>query len=353
MFTNPRNEDSLNAEDTGAPRSEPPTPDAETSATITAADVVSRDACEQLFVASLPLIQRVIGTVARRYRLSADEAEEFTAAAQLRIIKDDYAVFRKFRGRCTLRTFLTIVIQRMFLDYRNAQWGKWRPSVASRRYGEVAVLLERLTLRDGFTFEEACSAIEASRGEPIDRAALAAIHVLHPRRGRPRFIADDSLEEASAHEKPPDDRLIEAEGNKVVASAAGTLADALAAIATEDRLILKLRFRDELNVSEIARVLQLDQHGLYARLSRLLGTLRRFLESHGVSGAELLLALDCGATSTVDVFGASQPPMRVERTAEPVMVVKVGTRPRAMRRRAVLPIPPGPQALLLGPSINA
>ena len=40
-------------------------------------------------------------------------------------------------------------------DWRNARWGKWRPSAEARRQGALATHLERLMRRDGLTFEEA------------------------------------------------------------------------------------------------------------------------------------------------------------------------------------------------------
>ena len=285
--------------------STPLTPDATQHHTPTATDGRSRQACEQMFVACLPLIRRVTAAVARRYRLSPDEAEEFGAATYLRIIRDDYAVFRKFRGGCTLRTFLTVVIQRMCLDYRNAQWGKWRASRACKRHGETAVLLERLTMRDGLTFDEACAEIEASHGSSIDRSALGDIYAQCRKRGRPRFTADDSLDEVAAPEKRSDEILIDAEARRIVAGATDILAGTLATIAAEDRLILKLRFVDALSVADIGRMLGLDQHALYGRLARLHGSLRRLLESRGVCGADVLAALGRGPLSDVEIFADS------------------------------------------------
>src|SRR5438067_8723221 len=104
----------------------------------------SRERCEQIFVAELPTIRALVSTLTRRHRLSPADAEDFLSEVQVRIISNDYAVLRKFDSRCKLRTFLDTVIRRMFLDYRNAQWGRWRLSARSRRHGELAVQLERL-----------------------------------------------------------------------------------------------------------------------------------------------------------------------------------------------------------------
>ena len=41
------------------------------------------------------------------------EAEEFGSEVKLRLVENDYEAFRRFQQRSTLRTYLTIVIQRI------------------------------------------------------------------------------------------------------------------------------------------------------------------------------------------------------------------------------------------------
>ena len=62
-----------------------------------------------------------------------------------------YDIIDRFEGRSSLRTYLTVVISRMLLDWRNSKYGKWRPSKAALSLGEHAVDLERLMSRDGYT----------------------------------------------------------------------------------------------------------------------------------------------------------------------------------------------------------
>src|ERR1044071_2387248 len=123
---------------------------------------------KQGFLASLATIASLIQIVARRHRLSAADAEEFASTVHLRLIEHDYAVIRKFRGGSSLRTYLTVVIARLCLDFRASSWGRWRPSQGARRLGPVAVALERLMVRDGLTFDEACTSL-STRGE-VDHA---------------------------------------------------------------------------------------------------------------------------------------------------------------------------------------
>src|SRR5260221_10151464 len=111
---------------------------------------------EALFLSQLDLIERVIRFVSSRQHLSASDADDFASHVKLKLIEADYAVFRKFQGRSSLRTYLTIVIERLFLDYRISAWGKWRASAQAKRGGQGAGLLEQLLVRDGYGFEQAC-----------------------------------------------------------------------------------------------------------------------------------------------------------------------------------------------------
>lgn len=83
----------------------------------------------EIYLANRELIDDAIAAVCRRRRLVPEEADEFGSDARLHLIKDDYAVLRAFQGRSSFRTFIIAVLSHLFLDWRNARWGKWRPSV--------------------------------------------------------------------------------------------------------------------------------------------------------------------------------------------------------------------------------
>jgi RNA polymerase sigma factor (sigma-70 family) len=263
---------------------------------------LSREHWEQLFLAQLPTIQRVVSSVARQQRLSPADAEDFAADVHLRLISDDYAVLRKFRSGCNLRTFLTVVIRRLCLDYRNAQWGKWRPSARSVREGEVAVRLEQLTVRDGFTFDEACDILETNDRRHVDRTALSRTYGRFRQRARPRFVSDDTAGDQTPAPASADEAVIAADAQGVVDRTASVLRGALRATSRRDRLILKLHFFDGLSIADTGRRLGLDQKRLYRRLEWLLNRLHATLERKGVCAAEALAAASRPETSFGTVF---------------------------------------------------
>lgn len=244
------------------------------------------EACpfEEMFVANLETIELVIRFVCQRHRLSFQEADEFGSEVKLRLIEHDYAIFRAFQQRSSLRTYLTVVIQRLYLDHRNRVLGKWRPSAEARRLGPVAIRLETLMARDGLGFDQACEHLRTNEGCAANESELADIAGRLPVRLDRVIVGEGEIdaEAAGAH------AFVDAVDMKERGSAARRIARALkTAVQTlgdQDRLILRLRFQDGLSVADIARALDLRQKPLYARCETLMRRLRTALEAAGIDG---------------------------------------------------------------------
>jgi RNA polymerase sigma factor for flagellar operon FliA len=253
---------------------------------------------ETLFVSQLPVIETVIAHVSRRHHLAALEAQEFGSEVTLRLMQHDYEVLRRFQGRSTLRTYLTVVINRVFLDYRIRLWGKWRPSAEAKRLGAVAISLERLIGRDGWSFDQAVEVLCTSQAVDESRDELYEIYVkLSPSASNRRFLGEDAAQDVPSAAAAPDESLIRAEqefaGNRVRLA----LDQARQALTPEERLILKMRFDDAFPVSQIAAALHLDQKRLYRTIDRILGRLRGFLTADGISVEDVTaLFADLGET---------------------------------------------------------
>ena len=232
---------------------------------------------EQLFVRNLPTIEGLVQMVARQQRMSWAEAEEFASIVRLRLIENDYAILRKFRGGSSLRTYLTVVIARQALDYRDACWGRWRPSRAARRLGRPAVMLEKLIVRDGVALEDAWRALPDAPALP-DRDQLRAFAAgLQPRLRR-HYVSLDDLDECHAGARDPEVDSVMRD-HRVAAALAG----ALRTLSPADSRLLRLRFAEGLSISSIARSEGLDQASLYRRVAALLRRLRRDLEARGIA----------------------------------------------------------------------
>ena len=74
---------------------------------------------------------------------------------QLKFLERGYDVLRRFEGRSSLKTYLTVVVRRLLLDWQDHTYGKWRPTATALRLGPHAVHLERLMNRDTYSAVEA------------------------------------------------------------------------------------------------------------------------------------------------------------------------------------------------------
>lgn len=231
---------------------------------------------ERLFLDHLPVIDRVVAVIARRHAMSALDADEFASWAKERIIGSDYTVFRKFGGRSSMATYLTVVFGNLFHDYRNNLWGRWRPSAAATRMGAIGTRLEELLHREGFTLREACEVLRSSGATQSD-VEIARMAARLPARSAstevPLELVDGTVHEAyrPAPEAGADDAGFQ------------TLRNAIRALTPEEQVILKMRFWDDVSVADIARILRIEQKPLYRRIESIESRLRDLLTGRGLN----------------------------------------------------------------------
>lgn len=248
-----------------------------------------------IYLENLTSIERIAAFVARKARLTPDDTAEFVQVVRVRLFENDYAIIRKFENRSSFTTYLTTVIVRLFHQWRVEQWGKWRPSAEARRLGDTAITLERLLTRDGFTLSEAIKVLTTRSGAEVSVAELEAIYVRLPNRNpRPGLVSGEVSPDAAAVESDAGDRVESRDRERTARRTAAILDKVLDTFDKEDRVILRLRFLRGRKVPEIARVLHLDQKKLYKRLDKLFATLRRALESAGVSRSDVEALLGHG-----------------------------------------------------------
>lgn len=247
---------------------------------------------EELYLAHLRVIEDVIRFVSRRHALREGDADDFASVVRLHLVEDDYRVLRSFQNRSSLKTFLTTVIQRQFLDWQNARWGKWRPTIDARRQGPVAVLLERLIVRDGLTVDEAIETVRTNHQVAATRNELLELAARVASRQKRQFVSEEVLENLVDRRADSEATVRAIETEALAARAQQALERVTAQLAHQDRVILRMRFEDGFSVADIARALHLDQKSLYRRLDGLMGRLRRDLEALGIDGNLVEMTLD-------------------------------------------------------------
>lgn len=201
---------------------------------------------------------------------------------RLKLVDDGYAVLRKFEGRSSLATYLTTVVERAFLDWRNHLWGKWRPSAAARRMGPVALRVEVLMMREGRSATEVAQILGGAEVDGPSPAQVEAIAARLPGRARRRFDGAQGLESLPATGARPDQELEAAELERLRARVEAALALVLGQLPPADRLLVRLRVEDGHSVADAARILGTDARPLYRRLEKIYRRLRGELEGLGL-----------------------------------------------------------------------
>lgn len=251
--------------------------------------MLDREAAEALFLKHLDWIDKVASIACSNHGVWGADAEDFTAWVRMKLVEDDYAVVRRFRGESELKTYLASVVVRHFFDFERAEWGRWRPSTVAQRLGAAAVDVERLVRRDGYTLQQAGEKLRTAGRTTLTDAELARLldqlperRPLRPVVGEPATGLDTTPGTSRA-----DDRVLEAEADSRRAEVFGVLGTAMEQLEPEEQLIVQLHFAQGHTLADVARALRLEQKPLYRRVERLRARLRALLESAGLGGDDV------------------------------------------------------------------
>lgn len=240
---------------------------------------------QRLFLEHLDLIDQIVRTTGRRRHLSAEQ-EEFAGFVRLRLIEDGYAVLRKFQHRSSMRTYLAAVIERLSLDFCVERWGRWRPSATAERLGPVAVLLERLVTRDGHSLNEAIEIVQTSHASELSRARLHDLWTQLPARLKTTEVGEQAAA-AVPSALTSESHVEDAERRARVKRLERALGAAFDTVSAPDRVLVALRYDQELSMVEIAKLTGSSVPTLHRRLDRTIKELRHALTASGFDPREI------------------------------------------------------------------
>jgi RNA polymerase sigma factor for flagellar operon FliA len=247
--------------------------------------------CEELFLSHHAEIRRAVSWVCARHGLRGADAEDFASEVNLRLLDHDCEILTKFEGRSSMGTYLATVVTRLYQDFQNKRFGKWRTSAEARRLGPLAVQLERLVYRDGYTFDEVTELLKTGDGERPSRESLHDLLLRLPRRPvRPK--GNPVPYEPSI---PPDGplELERAERRKQGKRVGAVVRAELERLPARDQVFLRLLMKG-LTVAQAARHMGEDQKALYRKREAFLKSVRAALEKEGIGQADLDALLSSG-----------------------------------------------------------
>lgn len=211
----------------------------ELSALLQASGREKREAAWAAFVGSY---SQLLLHTARASGGDYDDAMDAYAWMLEQLRADDLHRLRAYTSerQCKFTTWLVVVARRLCLDHHRHRYGR------------------------------------ADGPDPVQKQALAV------RRRLVDLVTEDVDPEALTHSD-----VGNPEAEFVANELDGTLAAAVGSLAPRDRLLIKLRFDDDLSAREIAQVMGFPStFHVYRQLKRLLATLRTSLQQQGVDTAD-------------------------------------------------------------------
>ena len=225
-------------------------------------------------------VEAVLSFVRARHRLSDDELDELRSEVHLKLLENDSEVLRRWDGSGPLRNYLGVVISRVHLDYRRKIWGKWRASAEALRLGPVALRMEELVYREGFSYGEAVGLLRDRYGFAEEDAELERIWARLPTRYSRREEDLGDHEDRLAAQDDPQTEALRREKAERLARLKVLIDEYCAGLPGEDAMILRLHL-DDVTTADIARDLGLEQRPLYRRIPAIKKGLQRLLRAEG------------------------------------------------------------------------
>ena len=245
---------------------------------------------QRLLLDHLDLVDQIVRTIGRRRHLSATERDDFASFVNLRLVDDNYAILRKFQKRSSLWTYLATVIERLSLDFCAEKWGRWRPSAMAERLGHVAILLERLVTRDSHTIDEAIELVRTNHNVALSDAELRKIWDQLPVRVRTTEVSEEAAASVSSNDSS-ESRIEDADRRERIERLQRALASAFDQLAAQDRVIIALRFDQDLSMVEIAKLTGSSVPTLHRRLDKSVKQLRLALTHAGLDPRDVVSLL--------------------------------------------------------------
>jgi RNA polymerase sigma factor (sigma-70 family) len=241
------------------------------------------------FEAALPIIEDVIRFHCSRGRLASQEREDFHSWVICKLIEKDYSRVRKFEGRSSFRTFLSVTVGHLLLDYWGSKGGRRRSSSMARLFAPDGVWLERY-LQDGYAVFEAIQLVKANHHSPLSEDELHDIaDQLRVQTQRPKPVPEPLLHPVPCEETCPDRLLEERADDERRRRLEKTLERALDQLPADERVVVRMRFEEGSRINEIAEAFHVPDKVFYRRFQRTLRRLRKALEGVGLDAGCLTL----------------------------------------------------------------
>lgn len=255
----------------------------------------------------------MINRMARRRFQQASLAEEAALFVMDGLAQDDWRRLQAFTGRSTLATYVGALTIRLLEDFARSRFGRVKPPLWIRHLGGIWMSLFRLLCLERFSPDQAVALVSNQQPGQVKTTEEAAYRILGEipscgqHQGEEVAYCEETTPPGPEGECSAQELQLEQTERRQLFSVLGRLffgdteegidprllervAGVGIRLEPQERLLLKLCYRDGIAVAEAGRMLGLNRHQTHGRLRRLLERLRQDFAAAGLD-QELRLLL--------------------------------------------------------------
>ena len=255
----------------------------------------------------------MINRMARRRFQQASLAEEAALFVMDGLAADGWQRLQAFTGRSSLSTYVGALTIRLLEDFARFRFGRIQAPLWIRHLGGIWMTLFRLLCLERFSPDEAVALVSDQHPGQVRTTEEAAYRILGEipscgqRQGEETAFCEETTLPAPEGECSAQEQQLEQVERRQLFTVLGRLffgdaeesvdprllervAGVKIRLEPQERLLLKLCYRDGIAVAEAGRMLGLNRHQAHGRLRRLLERLRQDFAAAGLD-EELRLLL--------------------------------------------------------------
>ncbi len=216
-----------------------------------------------------------------------ETAEEAALYVLDKLSEDDWRRLRMFEGKSKFTTFLSSVTYRLLEDYARVRFGRVTPPKWIKELGGIWLTLFRLLCLERFSFQDAVMRLGSIRKDLSEKIIEeSADHLLGELPDCGKSVQEQEYDEAVHHTDGNDlvaeikekELLIQALTREIFGELQSKRNEQVIekllhnrlSLKPEEQLLLKLRYREGISVSEIGKMLGLNRFQVNGRLRRTL-----------------------------------------------------------------------------------
>ena len=238
-------------------------PDPELSSAFILAELRS-PRCNEAWKKFLQQYSPIIMHIARRYEYSQDRCQDCYLFICEKLSDKNFHRLLNYRpeGTASFRSWLSVVVANLCIDWKRRTQGRTRPFLAISKLSEFDQMVFKYRFQQHLEINACMAILENSFPEITETQVASAMNrinaTLSPRQqwllsnGR---AEEESLDEPGAMELSgpgPDPEQLASHSERLEA-----LESALSRLSSHHRLLIKLRYKQELSLKEIARLTRL------------------------------------------------------------------------------------------------